>query len=183
MRIVGGKHRSRKLETPKGDQIRPTSDKVRQAIFNMLTSRGVLQDVVVIDAFCGTGALGLEALSQGARFCIFIDKSAGSLALCQRNIEALGETGSTLTLKADATKLGVRLEYMEPATLIFLDPPYKKDLIPKAVEKLKAGDWYLPEARFILEMDKREELSIAGFEVESEKIYGDTKVIFGRLKT
>ena len=93
MRIVAGRYGGRKLMVPKGRDIRPTSDKVRGAVFNMLDSRGAVQGALVLDAFCGTGALGFEALSRGARHCTFIDKNSESLKLCRANAQALGAEG------------------------------------------------------------------------------------------
>lgn len=182
MKITGGTHRSRKLESPKGDLVRPTSDKVRGAVFNMLYSRGAVQDAVVIDAFCGTGALGLEALSQGAKFCNFFDKSKDSIALCRRNVQSLKEEYRCHVVFQDVTKVKERPNDVEPATLIFLDPPYKKELSTRAIQSLFDGHWLAPEAIFLIEAAQDENIICSLLEVLSEKKYGDTKIIIGRLK-
>jgi len=182
MRIVGGKHRSRKLETPKNDAVRPTSDKVRLAVFNMLHSRGVLQDAVVIDAFCGTGALGLEALSQGAKFCTFFDKSKDSVALCKSNVMALKEEESTQVIFQDVTKIKDRPDNIEAATLVFLDPPYNKNIIPPSIHALHESGWLARDCFFVMETDKAESIDCPLITITDEKIYGDTKITLGVLK-
>ena len=130
MRIVAGTHRGRILKTPTGSDIRPTSDKVRQAVFNTLNSRGAVVDAVVLDAFCGTGALGLEALSQGAEAAIFMDISATSLNLAKANATLLREEEASSFLLKDAGNPGQRPPSIPPATLLFLDPPYRRNLVP-----------------------------------------------------
>lgn len=182
MRIIGGIHRSRKLETPKSDAVRPTSDKVRQAVFNMLKSGGVLQGASVIDAFCGTGALGLEALSQGAAHCTFFDKDKNSIQLCKNNVLSLREQARTEVFFQDVTKCKIRPDTIGAADLIFLDPPYNKDLIPPTVQSLLEGNWLAPEAFFVMEMDRHETVISPHLEIEGEKIYGDTKILLGTLK-
>lgn len=182
MRITGGLHRSRKLETPKGNAVRPTSDKVRQAVFNMLNSRGVVQDAVVLDAFCGTGALGLEALSQGAQFCSFFDVSRESVALCKFNIAALKEEEKSRVMIGDVTKAKPRPADMMPATLVFLDPPYHKNLVPQAIQSLADNNWLSEDAFFVIETAKDEVLQMPLLDIQAEKIYGDTKIILANLK-
>lgn len=178
MRITAGQYKGRKLETPKNDLIRPTSDKVRQAIFNALNSRDVVHGAIVIDAFCGTGALGIEALSQGAKFCHFFDKNRPSLKLCQQNIENISiDEASTHCL--DVTKVKHKPADQDPATLIFMDPPYNQNLIPPAIDALQSQDWLSEDAFFMLEMDKREDIAI-DINILGEKIYGDTKIIFAQ---
>jgi 16S rRNA (guanine966-N2)-methyltransferase len=177
MRIVGGVHRSRKIETPKNDAVRPTSDKVRQAVFNMLNARGAVMDVVVIDAFCGTGALGLEALSQGASYCYFFDKNKSSTDLCRTNIQNLDEAERAKVTLVDSTKLKHRANETLAANLVFLDPPYHQDLIPKAIEALLQGGWMAQECVLVLEMAKDEIFVPTGTSILNEKIYGDTKII------
>ena len=180
MRITGGQYRGRKLDTPKNDDIRPTSDKVRQAMFNMLNARGLVQDAVVIDAFCGTGALGIEALSQGARHGIFFDKHRTSYNLAKANIESLDIQNFNLFCQ-DITKCHQRPDDISVADLVFLDPPYKKDLIPQAIENLKNKNWLSDDVTFVMEMDKTETVSSPLISIIHEKIYGDTKVLLGQL--
>ena len=178
MRITAGQYKGRKLETPKNDSVRPTSDKVRQAIFNSLNSRGAVIDAVVIDAFCGTGALGLEALSQGAEFCSFFDKDKNSYTLCKTNIQKFGaENQANLGLQ-DVIKIKSRPENIPPATLVFLDPPYNNNLVPLSVQLLHDQNWLAPQAMFVIETAKNEKISDVLIDIEDEKIYGDTKIIF-----
>ena len=183
MRITGGTHRSRKLETPKSDAVRPTSDKVRQAVFNMLNSRGAVDGAVVIDAFCGTGALGLEALSQGASFCIFFDKNKNSVDLCRANIISLKEENNSKVMMQDVTKVKPRPDDILSASLVFLDPPYRQGLVEKAVTALFEADWLEKECMFVIETAKDEILQSGLIQQSDEKIYGDTKIILAELKS
>ena len=183
MRIIGGTHRSRKLETPKSDAVRPTSDKVRQAVFNMLNSRGAVSGAIVIDAFCGTGALGLEALSQGAKFCTFFDKNKNSIDLCRANISALKEENNTKVMLQDVTKVKSRIDDVPPAELVFLDPPYRQQLVEQAVSALYEADWLSKECVFVIETAKDEALQSELIQQGDEKIYGDTKIILVTLKS
>ena len=182
MRIVSGKYGGRRLKTPKNKAIRPTSDKVRQAIFNSLHSRGVVQDAVVIDAFCGSGALGIEALSQGANHCLFIDKNSTSLNLAKENIEMVGAGNEANFLIADSTKLKSCDEKHSMASLVFLDPPYGKDMITPTIDKLIKGNWLLPFCFFVIETDKSESIAHQDLEILNEKKYGDTLITFAELK-
>ena len=177
MRITAGKYRSRKLEAPKNDDVRPTSDKVRQALFNALNSRGLVIDSVVLDAFCGTGALGLEALSQGAAHCIFMDKSKNSYNLCRKNIALLAAESQSDIFFQDSTKAKLRPDDLLPANLIFLDPPYHKRLVEKAIESLIQGGWVTDDAAFVIEAAKDEDLNLHDLNLISEKTYGDTKIL------
>lgn len=181
MRIIGGTHRSRKLETPKSDAVRPTSDKIRQALFNMLNSRGLVNGAVVIDAFCGTGALGLEALSQGAGQAIFIDKSKSSLDICRQNIENLRLKEQSLVLLQDSTKVKSKPEKALKANLVFLDPPYRKNLVSKAIVAFQESDWLEDECFFVIETAKDEDFFVENLKVLQEKTYGDTKIILASV--
>lgn len=178
MRIVAGIHGGRTIKTPKGKDIRPTSDKTRGAMFNSLTAMGALDGAVVIDAFCGTGALGLEALSRGASQCLFVDKHRASVELAKENADILGEDAHSKFMLKDASKLPPRLDDYDQASLIFLDPPYYKDLIIPTLKTLKEGDWLQKAAIVVLETEKNFEwLGLEGFIQANEKIYGETKVI------
>lgn len=180
MRITGGQYGGRILEAPKDSAIRPTSDKVRLAVFNMLESRGLVADSVVLDAFCGTGALGLEALSRGALCCTFIDKNRGSLDLCRRNHAALKMTTKDNFLLKDAAKTGDLPSGMAAANLVFLDPPYNKDLIAACLPALDQAGWIAPDAYILAESEKGYELPAdlaALFQVELVRDYGDTRVM------
>jgi 16S rRNA (guanine966-N2)-methyltransferase len=177
MRIVAGTHRGRILKTPTGADIRPTSDKVRQAVFNALHSRGAVTDAIVLDAFCGTGALGLEALSQGAAAAIFTDISAASLALAKDNAALLREEQACTFLLKDAANPGPRPDTVAAATLLFLDPPYRKNLVPQSLKALQENGWLAPDCIVLAEAEKGDDLSALPGEILTEKNYGDTKVV------
>ncbi len=176
MRIIAGLHRGRVLKAPAGRDIRPTSDKVRQALFNALNSRGAVVDAVVLDAFCGTGALGFEALSQGASACVFMDIARSSVHLAQDNAAMLREVERCAFLHKDATAPGSRPETATPATLVFLDPPYHKNLVPQALSALQAGGWIAPGAMIVAETEKGADLSQIMAPQEFSKAYGDTEI-------
>jgi 16S rRNA (guanine966-N2)-methyltransferase len=185
MRITAGRFKGRGLFTPDDLAVRPTSDKVRQAVFNILEHNDfgmafTLQGAKVIDLFAGTGALALEALSRGARFALLIDDDADSRGLIRRNVEALGLNGVTKIWRRDATRLG-------PVTgdafdLAFLDPPYRRGLAVPALASLRDGLWLKPDALAVVEMAEDEELpGPEGYTRLDERIYGDTRVAFLRL--
>jgi 16S rRNA (guanine966-N2)-methyltransferase len=183
MRIIGGIHRGRALAAPKGKNTRPTSDRVRESIFNILRHggwhQGALEDATVLDAFAGTGALGLEALSQGAKHTAFIEREHPAIDFCRDNIEALGETERTTVFTFDATNPIARPLYIEPRTLIFLDPPYGKYLGAESLKGLVGKDWLKEGAVCVLEMSKKiPEIIPAGFTIQDERIYGLAKVQF-----
>ncbi len=180
MRIVGGQYRGRKLDVPQNNDIRPTSDKIRQAVFNMLKARGLVQGAIVLDGFCGTGALGLLALSQGAAQAVFFDTSKASVRLTKRNIEGLGVGEQSHVFYQDCTKAMSRPEEIPPIDLVFLDPPYHQEMIPKAIESLYQAGWFSSDVTILMEMAKDEEVFSPFTEVIQEKIYGDTKIILGQ---
>lgn len=175
MRIAGGTWRNRTLRVPDSGT-RPTSDKVRQAIFNMLNARGCVVDAVVCDAFCGSGALGLEALSQGAASATFWDKSPQAIRVTQDNADTLGAENVYIKTQNAAT-IGPRPDTHPHFTLIFLDPPYDRGLIPQALAALQGGGWVADDAMYVLEMAEHENPDLSGFDIMQEKIYGDTKVL------
>jgi len=183
VRIVAGRHRGRRLAAPTGRDVRPTTDRTREAIFNILAHSGWGPDggspvdgAVVLDGFCGTGALGLEALSRGAVAATFLDLARGSLDAVRANIAELKEEGRTVVLRADATKPP---KAREAATLVFLDPPYAQDLAPKALTALAAAGWLAPGATVVVEEAADAPVPLPpGFEALDERRYGDTKVLF-----
>lgn len=175
MKIVAGHFRGRKLLVPKNNDIRPTSDKIRGAVFNMLQSRGALDGAHVLDAFCGTGALGLEALSRGASSCVFMDKARDSLSLARDNAEMLDVEAEFLL--RDATNISARTENTSAYNLVFLDPPYAKGFVPTALQGLLDGDCLAPNAWIVCETERAFTYSGAeGCEMDNEKTYGDTKI-------
>ena len=184
MRITGGKLGGRKLIAPEDISVRPTSDRSRQAIFNILRHKdfGIgfeLEGAAVADLFAGTGALGIEALSQGARWCLLVDDSADSRAIQRENIEALGLTGVTRIWRRDATDLGpLGPSAGGPFNLVFLDPPYRKNLIPPALKSLKEGGWLADKTLIVIERDAKEEIDISGFDLLHHRDFGETHVRF-----
>jgi 16S rRNA (guanine966-N2)-methyltransferase len=173
------------LVAPADDRVRPTADKVRQAIFNILAhfdfgSGFSLEGAHVADLFAGTGAMGIEAISRGAAFCLFVDDSAESRALLRRNVEALSLTGVTKIWRRDATTLGpMAAGSGGPFDLVFLDPPYRKNLIAQALESLAAGGWLAANAICVAEMAEEESLPVPrGFAEIDGRVYGDTRVVF-----
>ncbi|HVZ91794.1 MAG TPA: 16S rRNA (guanine(966)-N(2))-methyltransferase RsmD [Rhizomicrobium sp.] len=185
MRITGGALRGRTLATPADARVRPTADKVRQAIFNILAHHDFgtgfrLEGARVCDLFAGTGAMGVEALSRGAAFALFVEDSADSRALIRANVEALGLTGVTKIWRRDATRLGAMAPGAGgPFDLVFLDPPYRKGLIGPALAALRAGEWLSPGALAVAEAAEDEDSpSTDGFATLDERVYGDTRVRF-----
>ncbi len=179
MRIVSGKYGGRRLEVPKNKDIRPTSDKVRGAIFNALRARMDLEGAVVLDCFCGTGALGLEALSNGAAHCTFFDVSRESVALAKRNAEALGANDQSRFVLRDASKMIPWKEEYAAANLVFLDPPYNKGLIVPTLQSLHEGGWLAADALCVIEVERDFSAILPRpYVLLDEKTYGDTKVLY-----
>lgn len=182
MRIVGGRLRGRALNAPASRAIRPTSERLRESIFDILAHRypDLLEGARVVDLFAGSGALGFEALSRGATFALFVDDGAEARALLRGNVEALGLGGVTRIWRADAAKLG-KAPAGAPFTLAFLDPPYGKGLAGPTLAALGAGGWLAGRALCVVEeAAKAEVVAPEGFGVEDERTYGDTKVMFLR---
>jgi 16S rRNA (guanine966-N2)-methyltransferase len=185
VRITGGRFGGRTLAGPKDLSVRPTSDKVRQAVFNILAHHDfgqgfAMESARVIDLFAGTGAMGIEAVSRGAQYCLFVDESAESRALLRTNVEALQLTGITKIWRRDATRLGPMSPGAGgPFELAFLDPPYRKDLLAPSLTSLAAENWLAPNAIVVAECADEESLPAPeGFRKLDERVYGDTRVIF-----
>lgn len=181
MRIVAGRHKGRALATPAGADIRPTADRVRESIFNVLVhGLGVeLDGATVVDFFAGTGALGLEALSRGAAHAVFVETTRGALDTIKINIETLGERDRTQIVRRDATRLGAPPAGMTPATLAFLDPPYGQDLAAPALAAAADRGWLAPGAICVVELRRSEKFQIpAGFIERDMRTYGGTTVRF-----
>lgn len=176
--------RGRPLAAPRDMRVRPTSDRVREALFNMLAHKDfgigfTLENAAVADLFAGTGALGLEAISRGARWCLLVDDDADSRALQRENVEALGLTGVTRIWRRDATELGpLGPAANGPFNLVFLDPPYRKSLVEKALISLKDGGWLAPDALIVAESAADEAISTPGFALLDERDYGETRLRF-----
>lgn len=162
MRIVGGRHRGRSLAAPPGDAVRPTSDRAREAVFNILAHGGfgaggvsIIPGAVVLDAFCGTGAMGLEALSRGAARAIFVDNEPRSLVAARANIAMLKEQAATRVIAADATRPPPRPKDVPPATLAFFDPPYADAVAATALTGFAEQGWLAPGALCVVEEGAR----------------------------
>jgi 16S rRNA (guanine966-N2)-methyltransferase len=183
MRIVAGKFRAAQIEAHKGLATRPTSDRVRQALFNVLehgASRFDFEGARVLDLFAGSGALGLEALSRGARFCLFIEESAEARAAIRRNVETLGLTGVTKIWRRDATKLG-EAGTLQPFALIFCDPPYGQGLGERALAEAVNRGWAEEGAIAVWEERADAELAWpARYQEIDRRRYGDTEIAIAR---
>jgi 16S rRNA (guanine966-N2)-methyltransferase len=180
VRIVGGRFRGRRLKTPADERVRPTTDRVRESLFNILLHMNppVLDGAVVLDMFAGTGALGLEALSRGAARAVFVDLDPGSLALVRENIAAVGAEHLCQVLKADATRLA---SSTAAATLAFLDPPYGKALVAPALAAAARGGWLRPGAVIVVETAAEEDAALpADFRQTDLRHYGGSRIVFSR---
>src|SRR5437667_3425927 len=182
MRVVGGRLRGRNLASPSSLEIRPTADRLRESVFNILMHAydNPIDGARVLDLFAGTGALGIEAISRGAKFALFVDNGAEARALLRNNVEALGLGGVTKVYRRDAANLGPA-HPLEPFSLVFLDPPYRMKLAEKALVSLRDGNWLTPGALLVVE-----EATAAGFaapdglaELE-RRAYDDTEFTFLR---
>ena len=181
MRIVGGVFRGRPLAAPRSDAIRPTTDRTREALFNVLAHR--FPDSVsgrALDLFAGTGALGLEALSRGCSYGVFIEESAEGRGLIRTNVEVFGLLGRTKIFRRDATHLG-DAGTLQPFNLIFADPPYGKGLGERALRSARDGGWLEPGALCVVEESAAATFEPGpGFAVVDERNYGDTTIRFIR---
>ena len=182
MRIVAGKFRGKQLNSPSDDSIRPTADRVRESMFNILASRlgPVFTGTRVLDLFAGTGALGLEALSRGASNIVFVDTGAEARGLIRDHIEAFGAGGITKLLRRDATDLGTPGTFGQ-FNLVFLDPPYGKGLGEQAVTSARDGGWLTPDALLVVEESIEAKFTTPdGFEELERRAQGDSELIFLR---
>lgn len=190
MRIVGGRLRGARLASPGAAgggaaHLRPTSDRTREAVFNMLAHGGYGEPPPpegrrVLDLFAGTGGLGLEALSRGAARAVFVDDLAKARALIRQNVEALGVIGETKIWRRDATRLGPCRG--EPFDLIFADPPYGSDLGARALASARAGGWLAPQALVVLETAPEDPLPEGDWlAVLDRRRYGEAQVTIARV--
>ena len=185
MRIISGKHRGRRIAMHDNDDIRPTSGRTREAVFNILAHGDFREDGVsllegarIIDIFCGTGALGLEALSRGAAHVTFVDKNPQSLALARQNVAHFKEEANVSFHRNDSTQL-------PPATLpcaiAFADPPYNKNMAKPALESLRKQGWLEPKAIVVLELSVHELIHLPeGYTLLSERRYGNSRIMILR---
>lgn len=188
MRIVGGLHKGRRLVAPPGAGVRPTSDRTREALFDILAHAAWAGEYAargpggagVLDAFAGTGALGLEALSRGAPRAWFFDTDRRALTAIRQNIAALGEAARCHVSAADATRPPPAPQALG---LVFLDPPYGSDLAQPALTSLAARGWLAPGAICVVETDARETMSPpGGFALLDDRRYGHTRLLFLRAE-
>ena len=182
MRIVGGRFRGRTLTGPSSDSIRPTSDRLRESLFNILEhGYGGVGSLRVIDLFAGTGALAFEALSRGAASALLVDDGAEARAIIRANIESLALAGVTRVFRRDARKLGIA-PAGERFGLAFLDPPYNKGLAEPCLAALRDGGWLEPGALAIVEDSSAVAFTVPpGFSAEDTRTFGDTRVVVLRV--
>jgi 16S rRNA (guanine966-N2)-methyltransferase len=183
MRIVAGKFKGKPLNAPKGAITRPTSDKARQALFNVLEHAAwapTLESARIADLFAGSGALGFEAMSRGGAFCLFVDNDASARGAIRDNIETLQLFGNTRLHRRSATDLGDKPAKLgEPFNLVFLDPPYGKGLAPPALSGLVDGQWVTDDALAVLEVAANEDIPpLPGWKTVNERNWGAAKVVF-----
>jgi len=182
MRIVGGRLRGRALAAPRSAAIRPTADRLRETVFNVLAHAygDPVTDARVLDLFAGTGALGLEALSRGAAFALFVDEGAEARALIRENIAALGLGGVSRIFRRDATRLG-SAHPLAPFTLVFLDPPYGQGLARQALAAARAGQWLASNALIVVEEAATVDFAAPeGFDELERRRYDDSALILLR---
>ncbi len=178
MRIIGGSHKGRRLDAPDGRTVRPTADRAREALFNILSHSDALDldGARVVDCFAGSGALGLEALSRGADQVFLVDKHPATLAILHSNVAMLKETARAHVIRADATHLPLATI---PCHLGLLDPPYHSDLAGPCLDSLDRGGWLCPQALVVAEVAAAENLAPpAAFTITDERIYGAARFVF-----
>ena len=182
MRVVGGRLRGRNLAAPASQAVRPTADRLRETLFNVLAHAydNPLEGARVLDLFAGTGALGIEASSRGAAFVLFVDDGAEARALLRNNTESLSLGGLTRIFRRDATSLGP-VHPLEPFSLAFLDPPYNKGLAEKALVSARDGGWLVPGALAVVEESVAAKLTAPeGYAELERRDYGESELIFLR---
>ena len=187
MRIVAGKHRGRQLAVPQGSDIRPTADRVREAIFNSLCHGNArigkgdcVRDAIVLDGFAGTGALGLEAVSRGAAHVTLMELNRDALELCRGNVASLSEQPCVTVLSGDCLN---PVRAAQPCDLVFLDPPYRSGAAGEALEALASAGWIAPGALCVVELAAKEPFTPPdGAELLDERRYGAARVVFVRWR-
>ncbi|MDA5193328.1 16S rRNA (guanine(966)-N(2))-methyltransferase RsmD [Govanella unica] len=181
MRVIAGRLRGRKLTPPADQRVRPTSDRLRETLFNML-AHGVdleFDGALVADFFAGTGALGIEALSRGAKAAVFMDLERASLDLLQRNLQDLGLTSVTRILRGDARSLP---RATAPVDCIFLDPPYGQNLIPPVIEAAQNQGWLKPGCVIVMETAVGEDLPLPGWlEILKDRNVGGSRLVIAEV--
>ena len=185
MRVVGGQFRGRVLAAPKNAATRPTSDRVREAVFNILAhgcGSFAMDGARVLDLFAGTGALGVEALSRGAGFCMFVEEDATARGSIRENVDTLGLTGITKIFRRDASDLGEAGKYAG-FSLLFADPPYDTGLAAKALASAAGGGWLAADAIAVIEERAGVEVRLPpAFQQWDARTWGDTQMVFARYR-
>jgi 16S rRNA (guanine966-N2)-methyltransferase len=179
MRVIGGELRGRPLIAPAGRATRPTSDRLRQTLFDVLVHAfgQPAAGARVLDLFAGTGALGIEALSRGASFALFVEEDVAARGVIRDNLDALGLTGRGRIFRRDATRLGP-VGNVAPFSLVFCDPPYGQGLGERALASALAGGWLAEGAVAVLEEDAAAEIQpVAGFAVVDDRRVGDSRFL------
>ncbi|MEM7068604.1 MAG: 16S rRNA (guanine(966)-N(2))-methyltransferase RsmD [Pseudomonadota bacterium] len=181
MRVIGGRLRGKRLVSPKGLDTRPTTDRVRESLFNILENKQSLSGLRVLDLFAGTGALGIETLSRGGSFCLFVEEASPARAAIHENVENLQLTGQTKIFRRDATRLGA-IGTIQPFDMVFADPPYGRGMGERAAKSLIEGGWLCDNAVLILE----EQISsmpekLDDFNLLDSRSYGDTAIAMFEL--
>lgn len=184
MRIVGGRLRGRTLEGPPGDAVRPTADRAREALFGLLTQgrlvreRPLFPGARVVDAFAGTGALGIEALSRGAESAVFLENAGPALAVLKQNLRRLDLVRESEVLAADAARPPAA---RAPADLLLMDPPYRSGLAAPALTALAAAGWLKEDALIVVEQEKGENFAAPAGTLELDRRrYGRAEFVFLR---
>lgn len=173
MRIIAGKWRGRPLAAPKGDTTRPTADRTRETLFSMLTSRvGYFEGLAVADLFAGSGALGLEALSRGAASCLFVEQDRAAIDILRANAAKLGLERPDIRASS-VMALG---SAVKPLDLILMDPPYTSGAGAVALDKLNRLGWVGPATWISIETDRREDVVVKGFDVETTRDIGKARL-------
>ncbi len=184
MRIVGGKLKGRALKSPGSDRVRPTSDRLRETIFDILIHAygNPIEGARVIDLFAGTGAMGFEALSRGACLALFVEQTAAACAILRANIQTLGLEKAACVLRRDARKLGNAPDG-EEYNLVFLDPPYGRGLAPPALAALRDGGWLAQNSLLVIEESAGARIVLPeGFAQCETRRFGTTQIVLARLK-
>ncbi len=186
MRVVAGTLKGRPIAGPDHEGLRPTSDRVRESVFNILLHGAIDFDIEgarVLDLFAGTGALGIEALSRGAAYCLFVEQDPEARGLIRENVEGLGLGGVTRIFRRDATDLGPAGRQNNTGfTLVFCDPPYDQGLGPRGLDAAAKGGWLAPGALAVLEERVGVEVTLpAGFVELDRRSWGQTQVVFARF--
>ena len=184
MRVIGGRLRGRNIAGPATQAIRPTQDRLRESLFNILMHayENPMLDARVLDLYAGTGALGIEAVSRGAKFTLFVDNGSEARALLRDNVESLGLGGVTKVYRRDASDPGPA-HPVEPFALVFIDPPYRMKLAEKSLKALRDGGWLVPQALIVVEEAKDAEFTAPeGYEELERRAYDETEFTFLRFK-